>query len=59
MDFVILRVGWGNNVTDQDDKRWQYNVSECTRLGIPFGVYIYSCAENTAEAESEADHFWL
>lgn len=56
VDFVILRVGWGNNVTDQDDKRWQYNVSECTRLGIPFGVYIYSCAENTAEAESEADH---
>ena len=56
VDFVILRVGYGNNVTYQDDKRWQYNVSECTRLGIPFGVYIYSYAENTAEAESEADH---
>lgn len=56
VDFAILRVGYGNNDTSQDDKRWQYNVSECSRLGIPFGVYIYSYAENTAEAESEADH---
>ena len=26
------------------------------RLGIPFGVYLYSYAENDAMAESEADH---
>lgn len=56
IDFAILRVGYGNDVSYQDDKKWQYNVSECTRLGIPFGVYIYSYAENTTEAESEADH---
>lgn len=56
VDFAILRIGYGNNATSQDDKRWKYNVSECSRLGIPFGVYIYSYAENTAEAESEADH---
>ena len=56
VDFAILRVGYGNDVSYQDDKKWQYNVSECTRLGIPFGVYIYSYAENTTEAESEADH---
>ena len=29
---------------------------ECTRLGIPFGVYIYSYAKTTAQAESEARH---
>lgn len=56
IDFVILRVGYGNDLQRQDDKWWQYNVSECTRLGIPFGVYIYSYARNIREAESEADH---
>lgn len=32
------------------------NVCECKRLGIPFGVYLYSYAydDNTAEAESES-----
>lgn len=56
VDFVILRVGYGNDKEHQDDKYWEYNVKECTRLGIPFGVYIYSYAKNTVEAESEADH---
>ena len=36
--------------------RWKYNADECTRLGIPFGVYIYSYALNTDEARSEAEH---
>lgn len=56
VDFVILRVGYGNDLKSQDDKYWEYNVSECTRLGIPFGVYIYSYAKSVREAESEADH---
>lgn len=56
VDFAILRVGYGNNLKSQDDKWWKYNADECTRLGIPFGVYIYSYAKNIREAESEADH---
>ncbi|MDE6231877.1 MAG: fibronectin type III domain-containing protein [Lachnospiraceae bacterium] len=56
IDYAILRVGYGNNLDSQDDKKWFYNANECQRLGIPFGVYIYSYAMNTAEAESEADH---
>lgn len=56
IDFAILRVGFGNNMDSQDDKKWFYNANECQRLGIPFGVYIYSYAMNTADAASEADH---
>lgn len=56
IDFAIIRCGYGDNYTSQDDKQWQYNVSECERLGIPYGVYIYSYATNTTMAKSEAQH---
>ena len=54
--FAIIRVGYGNDLTNQDDKYWLRNVSECERLGIPYGVYIYSYAKNVDMAKSEADH---
>lgn len=54
--FAIIRVGYGNDLTNQDDKYWLRNVSECERLGIPYGVYIYSYAKNVDMARSEADH---
>lgn len=54
--FAIIRVGYGNDLTNQDDKYWLCNVSECERLGIPYGVYIYSYAKNADMARSEADH---
>ena len=44
IDFAIIRCGYGQNQTNQDDSRWEYNVSECERLGIPYGVYLYSYA---------------
>ena len=56
VDFVIIRCGWGNNDSSQNDAYWLRNASECKRLGIPFGVYIYSYACNTSYAVSEADH---
>lgn len=56
IDGAILRCGFGDNITSQDDKYWKRNADECTRLGIPFGVYIYSYATSTAQAESEAQH---
>ncbi len=56
VSFAIIRCGYGNNVVSQDDGWWKYNADECTRLGIPFGVYIYSYALNTDEARSEAEH---
>lgn len=56
IDFAIIRCGYGNNQTNQDDKQFLRNAKECERLGIPYGVYIYSYAKNTTMASSEADH---
>lgn len=56
IDGAILRCGYGMDMTSQDDKQWARNVSECERLGIPYGVYLYSYATNTDRAKSEAQH---
>lgn len=56
IDGVILRCGYGMDIASQDDKQWARNVAECERLGIPYGVYIYSYATNTDRAKSEAQH---
>lgn len=56
IDYAIIRCGYGDDYTRQDDKQWLRNVSECERLGIPYGVYIYSYAMNVEMAKSEAAH---
>lgn len=56
IDGAILQCGYGDNIASQDDKQWKRNADECTRLGIPFGVYIYSYATSDAQARSEAEH---
>jgi len=56
IDYAILSVGYGDNIASQDDKQFHRNAKECTRLGIPFGVYIYSYATSIAQSKSEADH---
>ena len=56
IDGAILRCGYGSDIARQDDKRFKYNAEECTRLGIPFGVYLYSYADTEDKAKSEAAH---
>ena len=56
VDFVIIRCGYGMDNEKQDDAYWEYNVSECERLGIPYGVYLYSYADSVERASSEANH---
>ena len=56
IQFAIIRIGWGNDSKDQDDPTANRNMDECERLGIPYGVYIYSYALNEADAVSEAQH---
>ncbi len=56
IEFAILRCGYGRDRTSQDDKYWAVNVAACQRLGIPFGVYLYSYAESDEQAASEAEH---
>ena len=56
IQFAIIRVGFGNNQYNQDDTYAEYNMSECERLGIPYGVYLYSYAMSENEAYSEVAH---
>ena len=56
IDGAIIRCGYGQDRTDQDDKQFRRNVSECKRLGIPYGLYLYSYAGNKTQADGEADH---
>ena len=56
IDGAILRCGYGDDVPDQDDNQWLRNVSECERLGIPYGVYLYSYAGTTTQVQSEINH---
>ena len=56
IDFAIIRCGFGKDSTEQDDDKFRYNVEECKKLSIPYGVYLYSYALNTKDAVSEAEH---
>lgn len=56
VDYVIIRCGYGRNTTQQDDMQWERNVRECERLGIPYGVYLYSYAKNKVAVEGEIEH---
>lgn len=56
IDGAILRCGYGGDYEDLDDEQFKRNADECTRLGIPFGVYIYSYAKSIQAAQYEADH---
>ena len=56
VEFAILRCGYGDDLVSQDDSRYRANADACTRLGIPFGLYLYSYATSEEHAVSEADH---
>ena len=56
IDFAIIRCGYAGDLKAYDDKQFIYNATECTRLGIPFGVYLYSYAQNVENAKSEVAH---
>lgn len=51
VDAVILRFGYSSS---HFDKQFERNLREVRRLGIPFGVYIFSTAENSNDATGEA-----
>lgn len=56
VSYAMIRCGYGDDQANQDDTQWSYNVSECERLGIPYGVYLYSYADSDAHAQSELNH---
>ena len=56
IDFAIIRCGYGDDLSNQDDKQWLNNIKGCEENGIPYGIYIYSYAETDDQAVSEAQH---
>ena len=55
VDFAILRVGFGApSFGGRTDHQFQRNISECERLGIPYGIYLYSYAWDDEQAADEA-----
>ncbi|MCO6558782.1 MAG: RICIN domain-containing protein [Bifidobacterium sp.] len=51
VEGAIIRIGfgWGNRL----DYQAQRNINECKRLGIPFGIYLYSYAYDNDSAWAE------
>ena len=56
IDFAIIRIGFGDDDTNQDDDRAIANMIGCEAAGIPYGVYIYSYAMSEREVDSEISH---
>lgn len=54
VEGAIIRIGYGWD--NGFDKQALRNISECRRLGIPFGIYLYSYAydANTGAAEGSS-----
>ena len=52
VDGVILRIAAG---CEQEDAMLARNIAELQRLGIPYGIYIYSYAENYEEGKLYAN----
>lgn len=54
VSFAILRCsyGWHDDLTDlgYQDKTFEYNATQCERLGIPYGVYHMSYASLASDA---------
>ena len=52
IEFAIIRISYGQNTIDSKAIR---NIEECIRVGMPFGVYVYSYALNVNNAINEAN----
>ena len=50
VDGVIVRLGYSG----AEDRQLAYNIKELNRLGIPYGVYLYTYAEDETDAENDA-----
>ncbi|WP_342590071.1 cell wall-binding repeat-containing protein [Bifidobacterium colobi] len=53
VEGAIIRISFGAG--NGFDAKALRNISECKRLGIPFGVYTYSYAENSSVAAEEGN----
>lgn len=56
VEFAMLRMGYGGDSENQDDKQFFNNVQGCIANNIPWGAYLYSYALNVEQAKSEVKH---
>lgn len=56
IDFVIVRCGFGGDYKEQDDPQFENTIALCEKMGIPYGVYLYSYANSFEKVESEIAH---
>jgi len=56
IDTVIIRCGYGDNYSKQDDKRFNEYMQMAIANGMNIGVYLYSYAKDSVQAASEANH---
>lgn len=54
--FVMIRCGFGSDIKSQDDGQIEATVKKAEKLGMPWGVYLYSYATSVKEAKSEVEH---
>ena len=56
VDFAILRLGWiGNKGNHTLDTQFERNYTECKRLGIPVGVYVYNYCASVSTIKDGAE----
>ena len=53
---AIIRCGYGDDTTSQDDSKFEVNYRDAKANGVKVGVYLYSYANNRDHAASEARH---
>lgn len=56
VEFAYIRVGRGNGIGEDfvEDTKFLQNIKGFNEVGIPIGVYFYSNANSSADAEKEA-----
>ncbi len=55
IDFAIIRIGYrGENGIIYRDENADYNIQQAQKSGVLVGVYFFSTARNTVEAQEEA-----
>lgn len=56
VDYAIIRAGYGKHA-EQEDKKFDYNITTAQSLGIDCGAYWYSYATDVESAVEEAKAF--
>lgn len=56
IDGAIIRCSNGATDNTTPDPQFERNANECERLGIPYGVYVFSYATSEAAAIKEAEY---